>query len=309
MEPAPFHQFPDDPLPAAEAFTTAAADGVRLRLALWRASSARGSVLLFPGRSEYLEKYAPVAARLTGEGLSVLGIDWRGQGASSRLLADPRPGHIGDFADYQRDVAAMVQAAEALALPRPWRLLAHSMGGCIGLRALTRGLPVETAAFSAPMWGIRIASLPPRLGTGVAEGLASAAGRAGRGGRTVPGASSVLDIAFSRNLLTGDVFQYTRFMREAVAWPELQLGPATWGWVGAAVAECRALTALPPPPVPALISVSGRDAIVLSSAIRARAAAWPRARLLELPEARHEGLFEVPPVREALMAAIVERFA
>lgn len=309
MEPAPFRQLPGDPLPPARAFWTAAGDGMRLRLALWRGTDARGSVLLFPGRTEYAEKYAPVAARLNAAGLAVLAIDWRGQGASARLLADPRPGHVGDFADYQADVDALAQAAEALALPRPWHLLGHSMGGCIGLRALSRGLPVTTAAFSAPMWGIRVAPLPPRLGSRVATGLASAAGRAGRGGRTVPGASSVLDIAFSKNLLTGDVWEYTRFMREAVAWPDLQLGPASWGWLGAAMAECRALAALPAPAVPALITVSGREAIVLPGAIRARAAAWAGARLLELPEARHEALFEVPPVREAVMTAILERFA
>lgn len=309
MEAAPFRQLPGDPLEPAEAFWTAAADGARLRLALWRAADARGGVLLFPGRSEYAEKYAPVAARLNTAGLSVVAIDWRGQGASARLLADPRPGHVGDFADYQMDVAALTAAAERLALPRPWHLLAHSMGGCIGLRALTRGLAVGAVAFSAPMWSIRVASLPPRLGAGLATGLASAAGRAGRAGRMVPGASSVLDIAFSHNLLTGDVGEYTRFMREAGAWPDLQLGAATWGWLGAAMAECQALSALPSPEVPALISVSGREAIVQPGAIRARAAAWPGARLLELPEARHEALFEVSAIREALLAAILDRFA
>lgn len=309
MDPAPFRQLAADPLKPAEAFWTASADGFRLRLAVWAAENARGTVLLFPGRTEYAEKYAPVAARLSEVGLSVIAIDWRGQGASARLLADPKPGHVGDFADYQHDVAALVAGAEELRLPRPWHLLAHSMGGCIGFRALIRGLPVASAAFSAPMWGVRIASLPPRVGSRVATGLAAAAGRTGRSARTVPGAASVLDIAFNENLLTGDIDEYTRFMREAATWSEWQLGAATWGWLGAAMAECRALAMLPAPDVPALISVSGREAIVLPSAIRARAAAWPGASLLELPEARHEALFEVPPVRAQLMEAILARFA
>ena len=95
----------------------------------------RGSVLLFPGRTEYVEKYAPVAHRLMAEGYDVLSIDWRGQGMSDRLQPNPRPGHIRDFADYQHDVVEMIVAAEQLDLPRPWHLLAHPMGGCIGLAA------------------------------------------------------------------------------------------------------------------------------------------------------------------------------
>ena len=38
-------------------------DGVTLRLAHWPAASdSRGGVLLFPGRTEYIEKYSGIAA-------------------------------------------------------------------------------------------------------------------------------------------------------------------------------------------------------------------------------------------------------
>ena len=305
MQPAPYRQLPGDTLPPARAFWLRAADGVRLRASLWGEDDARRTVLLFPGRSEYAEKYAPAAVRFTAAGFAVLAIDWRGQGASARLLQDPRLGHVGQFAEYQTDVDALTQAAELLGLPRPWHLLAHSMGGCIGLRSLLRGLPVASAAFSSPMWGIRVSSLPPRIGDRLANGLATAARRAGRSGRSTSGPSSVLDIAFSGNLLTGNVMEYTRFMREAVAWPELQLGAATWGWLGAAMAECRALAALPSPSLPSLITVSGREALVLPGAIRRRAAAWSGATLLELPQACHEALFEGPDIRDRVIDDIL----
>lgn len=317
MTDAPFRQLPGDPLPAAEAFWLTAADDVRLRAACWRAedgrdaplhTAPRGTVLLFPGRTEYLEKYAPVAHRLTCAGLHVLGIDWRGQGLSQRLLADPRPGHITDFAHYQRDVDALLDLARRIGLPQPWWLLAHSMGGAIGLRALTRGMAVAAAAFSAPMWGIRMGRMPDPMGLRVGAALSSAAERAGRGGRGTPGPDSVLDVAFSANPLTGDVDAYTRFMREAAAWPDVTLGSASWAWVGAAMAECRALSHLPSPEIPALISLSGADVIVSATAIRSRATLWPSARLLDLPQARHEALFEAPPIRERLLTAILAQF-
>ena len=50
--------------------------------------------------------------------------------------------------------AAFRAALEGLGAPKPWFLIGHSMGGAIGLRALHDGLPVQAAAFSAPMWGI-----------------------------------------------------------------------------------------------------------------------------------------------------------
>ncbi len=316
MREAPFRHLPGTaPAPAEGMFTTAG-DGITLRLALWRPAPARrarasggGTVLLFPGRTEYCEKYAPVAARLTAAGHAVLAIDWRGQGDSDRLIPDPRPGHVGSFDDYQEDVAALVEAATALGLPQPWHLLAHSMGGCIGLRALMRGLPVASAAFSAPMWGIRFGRLPPGMGDRVAIRVSEAAALSGRATHPVPAASNVLDVAFNQNHLTSDIDEYTRLMREAAAWPELALGPASYGWVRAAVAECRALAALPSPRLPALIGLAGRDRVVLPVLIRTRAATWAGARLLELPESRHEAMFERPAIRETFFGAVLDLFA
>lgn len=140
------------------AFWATAADGVRIRLGVWQPNTAKGTVLLFPGRTEYIEKYAPSAGDLAKRGFATIAVDWRGQGLADRLLDNGRMGHVDAFSDYQRDVNAVVAAARELGLPEPFFLLGHSMGGCIGLRALYEGLPVRAAAFSGPMWGIRISA-------------------------------------------------------------------------------------------------------------------------------------------------------
>lgn len=307
LDPAPFHQLPGDTRAPAQTFFVRAEDGIRLRLGLWRPDGApSGTVLLFPGRTEYLEKYAPVVPRLTAAGLAVLAIDWRGQGASDRLLADPRPGHITDFAAYQSDVVEMVVAAQALDLPRPWHLLAHSMGGCIGLSALLNGLPVATASFSSPMWGLERRLMPSPVITGIAR----AAGRIGRADRsaigTGGGGTYLLDAPFRGNFLTGDAVEWARLVAEAGSWPELTLGGATYAWVGAAMAECARLAALPSPDLPALIGLGAREKVVSPGAIRNRAARWDGARLLELPDARHEIMFEAAPVPETFLTAALE---
>lgn len=302
---APFRQLPGDPLRPAHAFWITTDDGLTLRLGHWAAEGdCRGSVLLFPGRTEYVEKYARVAADLTAAGYDVLCIDWRGQGLSDRLLADRRIGHVGDFADYQRDVAGMVAAAGRMELPRPWHLLAHSMGGCIGLAALYGSLPVASAAFSAPMWGINLRQLPH----GMATGIAYLAGRLGRGGRPAPGSGGamgtyVLDESFGANLLTADADEWCRLLREAAAWPDLILGGASFDWVGKALNECLRLSRLPSPALPAMVALGGQERVVSASAIRDRVDRWPGAVLHEFPDARHE----VMMCRPDRQAAFLER--
>jgi len=131
-------------------------DGVRIRVGLWEPDNPKGTVLLLPGRTEYIEKYGRAAGALAGCGYATLIIDWRGQGLSDRLIDDKMSGHVLNFGDYQHDLAAMTDAATRLGLTRPWHLLAHSMGGGIGLRAAMQGLPVASCIFSGPMWGIRM---------------------------------------------------------------------------------------------------------------------------------------------------------
>lgn len=303
MSPAPFRRLPGDPAITVRGFSVMASDGIRLRLALWPAQDgARGTVLLFPGRTEYLEKYADTGTDFAAAGWHVLGIDWRGQGLSDRLLPDPRPGHIEDFADYQTDVAAMVAAAEALDLPRPWTLLAHSMGGAIGLRALDEGLPVTRAVFSAPMWGILHKGVPRR----VVNGLIGGAARLGRSGMPAIGSGGkgtfVLDWPFRNNMLTGDGQRWGRIVAEAAAWPDLTLGGASWGWLGAALRECDRLAARPSPDLAVLVSLGGNERIVSSAAIRARVARWPGATLHDVPGGQHEVLFETPDRRDLFLA-------
>ena len=80
---------------------------------------ARGAVFLCSGRTEYIEKYGRVIGELTARGFSVVTCDWRGQGLSDRALADPMKGHVGDFAEYQRDVEAVLASPEAAAVGPP----------------------------------------------------------------------------------------------------------------------------------------------------------------------------------------------
>ena len=60
-------------------------DGAELRFARWAPPAGRkGTVCVFTGRSEQIEKYFETVRDLRDRGFAVAMVDWRGQGHSSR---------------------------------------------------------------------------------------------------------------------------------------------------------------------------------------------------------------------------------
>ena len=304
MDSAPFHADLAGGPPGGRAVWLHASDGVRLRAALWP-GAGRGTVLLLPGRTEVAEKYGAIAADLVAAGWGVVTLDWRGQGLSDRVGGDSGLGHVRRFAEYQADVAAL--RALACGLARPHVMLSHSMGGCIGLRALIDGLPVAAAAFSAPMWGLPL-TRTVRLGI---AGLALAGRLRGRDGRAVPGERSdfaLSDADFDANMLTTDRAQFDRMQAQVRARPELALGAPTLAWLSAALAETSALARLPSPACPAMTGVGSLEKIVCPRAIADRMERWPGGRLTVYPGAEHELMMEAPATRRAFLDAALALF-
>jgi lysophospholipase len=292
--PAPFHAALADAPPGA-VVVWADAKGARIRLASW-ASGDRGTVFLLPGRTECIEKYGRAAGELGARGYSVISIDWRGQGLADRALADPLMGHVGDFAEYQQDFDAMLAEARRLGLPQPWYLLAHSMGGCIGLRGLMRGLPFRAAAFSAPMWGIAMAAWL-RPVAAVVSALAAPLGLVTRYAPSTSAAVYLLQVPFQGNVLTSDRAMWD-YMRDQVAGvPELALAGPSLGWLKAALRECAALAAMPAPDLPAICGLGTAEKVVDVPPVHLRMAGWAKGQLDLYPGAEHEIMMESPATR------------
>lgn len=306
---APFHDDVADGPPGGHAVWARAADGVRVRVGLWPVDGARGTVLLFPGRTEYVEKYGRAAGDLTRRGYAVAAIDWRGQGLADRLLpGTPLRGHVGRFADYYLDARAMVGVVRAAGLPAPHHLLAHSLGGGIGLGALHHGLKVNSAVFSSPMWGISM----PRLMRPVAWTLSHGGHHARQGHRVVPGTdpdgSYVMTAAFEDNNLTNDPDMWAYMRRQGQAYPELTLGGPSLTWLAEALAHCRRMRRRPAPSVPALTWLGTDERVVHSGAIIERMADWPGGRLEMIEGARHEPMMDTPAVRARVFDGSVAHF-
>ena len=266
------------------------ADGVRIRAAVWP-DGAAGTVLLFPGRTEYAEKYGRAASDLRSRGYATVAIDWRGQGLADRALPDRMAGHVGDFAEYQADVQAVLRLVEQLDLPRPLYLMGHSMGGCIGLRALMRGLPVRAAVFSAPMWGIAMAAWMRPL----AQGISQMSGWFGQAHRFAPGTSAqtyVAEAVFGGNVLTTDPDMWMYMKGQVTQRPELALAGPSLGWLHAALTECTALSLLPAPDVPCVTWLGTSERVVDPAPVHLRMAGWRAGQIEMMSGAEHEIMME-----------------
>ncbi|KQB97290.1 hydrolase [Loktanella sp. 1ANDIMAR09] len=274
-------------------------DGLRIRVGHWPLANAKGTVLIFPGRTEFVEKYGNTAQALQDRGYASLAIDWRGQGIADRMTPKRAIGHVGTFADYQKDVTATLAYAQEVGLPRPYFLLGHSMGGCIGLRALIEGLDVQAAMFSAPMWGVQMATLLRP----VAWGLSAMSTSLGFDEKIVPGQSEEsypLRESFEANTLTNDPEMWAHFGTQLRQQPDLGLGGPSLRWLNASLREMHNLCTAPSPQIPCLTYLGTDEVIVDPSRIRERMEKWPNGVLRVIEGGKHEMLMDMPEMRDMI---------
>jgi lysophospholipase len=297
---------PANPVPeGAIAGTIMTPDGVRLRFARWAAPpGGRGTVCVFTGRGEYIEKYFETILDLRERGYAVAVIDWRGQGHSSRCLRNPLKGHVESFSEYQIDVAAFVKQVVLPDCPPPHFALAHSMGGAVMLRVAGAGVvPFDRFVLCAPMTdlpGLR-ASLPMR-------GLMRMLRTAGMDERFIPGGNIDLikSTGFPGNPLTSDPRRYARNAAILEADPTLGIASPTVAWLDAAfaaMAEFRSPEFAERIRQPVLMLAAGDDTIVSAPAIAEFARHLPTGSYRAIAGAKHEILQEHDRYRAQLWAA------
>lgn len=284
-----------------------ASDGVQLRLGIWP-DGDKGTVLILPGRTEYIEKYGRAAEDLRRRGYATAVLDFRGQGLAARPHPDRMVGHVDDFDEYQRDLDAMLAAVRSLDLPQPYYMLAHSMGGCIGLRALMRGFPVKAVVFSAPMWGINLAPWI-RPFAGAIGALVGPFRQTYRYAPGTDGKSYLLTAPAFGNVLTTDHDMWDYMRQQVASHPDLALGGPSLGWVSAALQECEALANLPAPDVPCVTALGTAEKVVSTLPVHLRMTGWKNGRLDLYAGAEHEIIMETPGHRARFFDAAADLFA
>lgn len=284
-------------------------DGKKLRYALWPASSGprRGTVCVFPGRTEFIEKYFEVVADLRRRGLAVAIMDWRGQGGSERLLDDPRKGSVQSFDDYERDVVRYMRDIVLPDCPPPYIALGHSMGGHMMLRVASMpGCWFDRMVVVAPLVLLARQALP--VSRAMAHVYAEMAGSLGLGKLYVPRGSGKgwQDEPFEGNPLTSDRQRFERNQAVLRAAPELAIGAPTIAWLRAALRSMRLISA----PgyghnvrLPILFILAGEDRVVSTRAAEDFTTEVKIGSHIVIPQASHEILQERDEMRLQFWAA------
>ncbi|CAL79878.1 putative lysophospholipase L2, (Lecithinase B) [Bradyrhizobium sp. ORS 278] len=297
---------PANPVPEnATAGTIKTPDGAELRFARWAPPAGRkGTVCVFTGRSEMIEKYFETVRDLRDRGFAVAIIDWRGQGHSSRRLRDSRKGYVRSFSDYELDVETFVTEVVLPDCPPPYFALAHSMGGTVLLRLAHSGKRwFDRVVLSAPMIDLpgKRTSLPARL-------LLRAMRIAGQGGRTVPGGNDEISglAPFVNNPLTSDPVRYARNAAILEEDPTLGIASPTVAWADAAfsaMATFRGMTYPSQIRQPILMLAASSDTVVSTAAIEEFAYHLRAGSHLVIAGAKHEILQEQDRYRSQFWAA------
>ncbi len=280
-------------------------DGAELRFARWAPPAERkGTVCVFTGRSEQIEKYFETVRDLRDRGFAVAMIDWRGQGHSSRRLRNSRKGYVRDFSDYEVDVETFVQQVVLPDCPPPFFALAHSMGGAVMLRIAHAGKRwFDRMVMTAPM-----IDLPGRATSFPTRALLRAMRLAGLGGRYVPGGSSALTGAgpFINNPLTSDPVRYARNVAILEEDPTLGLGAPTVAWADTAFRAMHGFRATAYPSEirqPVLMLAASNDSVVSTAAIEEFAYHMRAGSHLVIAGSKHEILQEQDRYRAQFWAA------
>jgi lysophospholipase len=279
-------------------------DGILLRFARWAPPPGRkGTVCIFQGRAEFIEKYFETVRDLRARGFAVVAFDWRGQGMSGRMLDDPRKGYVRHFDEYEIDLETVAKEVLLPDCPPPFYALAHSMGASVLMRASFRYRWFERMVLSAPM-----IDLPPKRFGFLRRPLVTAMKWSGMGGSYIPGGSAdvVALRPFIGNPLTTDPVRHARTAAIIEAEPGLALGSPTVSW---AFAAFRVMREFAEPGYPAKIRqpmvmvAAGRDEIVSTPSIEDFSIRMRAGSHLIIPGAKHELLMEQDRYRGQFWAA------
>ena len=262
--------------------------------------NAKAILFCLPGLSEYGEKYIETTRHFNAEGFNVVVIDWAYQGLSSRFKDNPHKRHSDG---YDADIADLFHLiTQEIKSDLPHYMLAHSMGGHIGLRFLSQYRDIfTTASFSAPMIGIKsIRHLLP-LHACLAPWIKR------KSEYYVPGGHDWR--AIDRNDMVSDIFSHDSVRKKVHnAWCEgnlsLQIGSPTLQWIDASMRSIKILQSketLNKINIPVFLTLAGKEHLIDNKASRKAVQEIKQCKMIEIENSKHEILMEVDDIRDVFL--------
>jgi len=276
----------------------------------WAAMTApqhKKAIVVVNGRIESVWKYQELFYDLFQQGYDIYSYDHRGQGLSARLCPDPQMGYVEHFEDYVHDLATLVEQWP-LEGYQSCHLLAHSMGGAIATRYLQNNpdSPFDAMALSSPMFGVCM----PWYLRPIARQLSQLLAACHSSPNYAPGHGSYYAKPFLNNRLTQSKNRYQWFRDLYESMPALKLGGPSSHWVAKSLRAAQScIDDAKQLHLPTLILQAELDKIVANpSQQRFADQAGDPVALQVIKNARHEILFEVDPVRNQALQALLQHF-
>ena len=182
----------------------------------------KAAIVISSGRTEAAIKYKELIFDLYNNGYSIYINDHRGQGLSGRMLPDHDMGYVKDFQYYIDDLKKFYDDVVIKDNHKNIFLMAHSMGGAIGMTYLEQyPEDFKLAVFSSPMLGL------PSPSCAAVKLLEK------KEPEYVMGGTSYQDdsVKFEDNTLTHSKIRYNRMLKAFNETTDARLGSATYQWV------------------------------------------------------------------------------
>lgn len=266
----------------------------------------RGNVLICPGFGEWIEKYQETIQHFQKRGFRVAIIEWRGQGGSSRFLADPAKAYLPALDELVNDLDAFYQAK--LKDAGKLVVLSHSMGGHLYLRwrcSKAKDYPISGSIFSNPLHLPNTAPFP----FAAARMIVDDAMRKQKNEEYAPTQKGfdATKVPFLANLLTHDATRYDAMMATLREKPELKHGGVVFAALDAMIKSAPLLVkelGENPPAEPSLYFASNQDRIVSVKGLRLIASMLPHAQARFFDGTHHELFQEKDSVQSEIWRAI-----
>jgi len=297
--------------PGGESGLVETPDGKLLRYAIWPPAkdSRKGTVCVFEGRGEFIEKYFETVGDILDRGYGVAIFDWRGQGGSGVKGRKFFERHVASFDEYDEDLTTFMLDVVLPDCPPPYHAIAHSTGGLPLVLGLVRRHWFERVILTAPLFSLASTTIPWKL-VHFLVGLLSAVGF---GGFALPGRSarSFAATSFFSNGFTSDEERFNRTKKIMRAAPYMTSKRPKIGWLNAAFSAMSKIRALPKASdlrAPVLVVSSRRDCVVSIDEAEAFANRIANATNIVIDGAQHEILLERDELREQFWAAFESFF-
>ena len=266
---------------------------------------ATRSIVVLPGRTESVIKYAELLFDLSSSKTNLFIIDHQGQGLSQRSLKDSQKGYVRDFSFYVDDLE---QYMDQVVVPHSKNLdlflVAHSMGGAIAAHYLARHPQQFTkAVLSAPMMKLNTDPYPEFA----ARLLSSTLALAGKGANYAPGKGPYKpdEDTFENNTATHSRARFELSRSQLIKFPKQTTAGPTVRWVEQSLKATRRIHLLAPSiHTPILMFQAEKDTYVVNDRQTSFCTLSASCKLLRFPGAYHEILHEKDVIRQKALEQI-----